>query len=421
MKKMKATICLVTALAVALAFAGCKTAPQATETAPGPNNAVQAATESKLVDDALTALRDKTEALRAECLKYHLDSYKADDWAVAETSRSAGLAAYGSDYDLAKKSFEDAIAKYEEIRKNSYEAIAAELEAALVAAREAAVKVGADGYYPEQFGLADSAAQDSRGLRSDGKDAEAYDMAQIALLRYQTLTKGMEALALKQKVDQNGFVQYDAESYALADSKYGEGLSSYGTADAAALEAMTESCGLYAKVNNAGYKALSQAEIQKADEIRALCDSIKAKKAVKDDYAKAASLYADAAKAAGDDSWESAYKSYSASVVAFANVYQAATLKRNSAESAMAAAKSRQDESSALARKADSVAPLPENAAGFSDEPINVEPTEATPAVTPDQVMESAPGSSEPATIEEPATIAEPATIDESVSGEETK
>ena len=404
MKKMKATICIVTALAVALAFAGCKTAPKATETAPGPSNAVQTtAPEVKPVDDALTALRDRAEALRAECLKYHLDTHKADDWAIAEASRSEGLAAYGSDYDKAKVAFESAIAKYEEIRKSSYEAIASELEASLVAAREAAVKAGADGYYPEQFALADTAAKDSRSLRADGKDAEAYDMAQIALLRYQALTKGREALALKQKVDQNGFVQYGPEDYALADSKYKEGLSSYGTADAAALASMTESCHLYAKVNNAGYKALSQDVIQKTDEIRALCDSIKAKKSAADDYAKAAALYDEAAKAAANDSWEAAYQSYSASLVSFANVYQVATLKRNAAEAAMAKAKSRQDESSALAHKADEVAPLPEGAQGFSDEPAIIEsPVEPAPAAA----TEAAPAA---ATEPAPAAATEPA------------
>jgi hypothetical protein len=410
--KMKATICIATALVVALAFVGCKTAPKATETAPEPSNAVQTkAPEAKPVDDALTALRDKAEALRAECLKYHLDTHKADDWAIAEAARSEGLAAYGTDYDKAKAAFESAIAKYEEIKKASFEAIAAELEASLVAAREAAIKAGADGYYPEQFALADTAAKDSRSLRADGKDAEAYDMAQVALLRYQTLTKGMEALALKQKVDQNGFVQYGPEDYALADTKYKEGLSSYGTADAAALEAMTESCRLYAKVNNAGYKAMSQDVIQKANEIRALCDSIKAKKSASDEYGKAAALYDEAAKAAANDSWETAYQSYSASVVSFANVYQVATLKKNAADAAMAKAKSRQDESTALAKKADEVAPLPEGAQGFSEEPIIIEPPVAPATEPAAATTEPAAAATEPAAAatEPAAATTEPA------------
>jgi hypothetical protein len=414
---------MATALAFALAFAGCKTAPKATETNAPPSETVQT-TATKPVDDALTALRDRVEALRAECLKYHLDSYKSDEWALAEKSRSAGLAAYGTDYDAAKAAFEDAIARYEDIRKSSYEKIAAELDAALVAAREAAVNAGAQAYYPEQFALADSAAENSRALRTEGKDAEAYDAAQLALIRYQILTKAREAIALKAKVDQNGFVQYGPEDYALADSRYGEALASYGSADAAALAAIEESCRLYAKVNNAGFKALAEPEMQKVAEIRGLCDAIKAKKTVTDEYGKAAVLHDGAAKAASQDSWETAYNGYAAATVAFTNVYQAATLKRNAAEAAMASAKQRQTESSELARKADEVIPLPENAEGFSEDPFVIESESGGAAVdqaapaqdTASDVAPTESASGEPSPDAEPAP-AEPAPT-ESVSSE---
>ncbi len=380
MKILKATFCMATALAFALAFAGCKTAPKATETNAPPSETVQT-TGTKPVDDALAALRDRVEALRAECLKYHLDSYKSDEWALAEKSRSAGLAAYDTDYDAAKAAFEDAIARYEDIRKSSYEKIAAELDAALIAAREAAVNAGAQAYYPEQFALADSTAENSRALRAEGKDAEAYDAAQLALIRYQILTKAREAIALKAKVDENGFVQYGPEDYALADSKYGEALAAYGSADASALAAIDESCRLYAKVSNAGFRALSEPVMQKVAEIRGLCDAIKAKKTVSDAYGKAAVLHDGAAKSASQDSWEAAYNGYTAAAVAFTDVYQSATLKRNAAEAAMASAKQRQNESSEIARKADEVVPLPENAEGFSEDPFVIESDSNGPAV----------------------------------------
>ena len=231
MKKMNGMLCAFAILALALA--GCKTAPASTES--GPAATVDTVTETKPVDEALTALRDKTESLRAECLKYHLDSYMVNEWSDAETSRAAGLEAYGANYDLSKKSFEDALAKYEEIRKASYAKIAAELDASLAAAREKAIAVGASGYYPEQFALADAAATESREKREGGDDGAAYEAAQKALLRYQALIKGMEAVALKQKIADNDFVQYGAEDYALAESKYTDATASYGSADAAAL------------------------------------------------------------------------------------------------------------------------------------------------------------------------------------------
>ena len=434
MKILKATFCMATALAFALAFAGCKTAPKATETNAPPSETVQT-TGTKPVDDALAALRDRVEALRAECLKYHLDSYKSDEWALAEKSRSAGLAAYDTDYDAAKAAFEDAIARYEDIRKSSYEKIAAELDAALIAAREAAVNAGAQAYYPEQFALADSTAENSRALRAEGKDAEAYDAAQLALIRYQILTKAREAIALKAKVDENGFVQYGPEDYALADSKYGEALAAYGSADASALAAIDESCRLYAKVSNAGFRALSEPVMQKVAEIRGLCDAIKAKKTVSDAYGKAAVLHDGAAKSASQDSWEAAYNGYTAAAVAFTDVYQSATLKRNAAEAAMASAKQRQNESSEIARKADEVVPLPENAEGFSEDPFVIEsdsaasdqpaPADAAPAETVSS--EPAPDEAAPAEAAPVESVSSESAPDEAApsvdtaNGEETK
>ena len=434
MKKMNGMFCAFAILTLALAFAGCKTAPASTES--GPETTADAVTDTKPVDEALTALRDKTESLRAECLKYHLDSYMVNEWADAEALRAAGLEAYGVNYDLSKKSFEDALAKYEEIRKASYAKIAAELDASLTAAREKAIAVGASGYYPEQFALADAAAAESREKREAGDDGAAYEAAQKALLRYQTLIKGMEAVALKQKITENNFVQYGAEDFALAESKYSDATAAYGSADAAALDSMAESVRLYEKVNNAGYKVLCEGAIAKADEIRALCDSIKASKSVKDGYAKAAVLYKEGAGSASSNSWEAAYGSYTAASVSFAEVYQAATLKKNSADAAIAAAKDRQEASTKLAQKADEIAPLPENAEGYSDEPVLIEgsaPTEEpsvsdVPATSEEPVAVEEPAiAEEPAPIEEPAAAEEPApneapaVIEDTVSVEETK
>jgi len=117
MKKNKWLILAGTLFLLAMTVTACKSTPPA-EPAPVPEpvaapveNVVQAVTPpaSKPVDDALTALRDRMEALRNDCLKYKLDVYKADEWVLAETARGVGLKAYGVDSDLAKKSFEEAI------------------------------------------------------------------------------------------------------------------------------------------------------------------------------------------------------------------------------------------------------------------------------------------------------------------------
>ena len=291
-------------MVLVFAISACKTAPKAvppapveekapvvapapvTPPAPAPVTPPAPVVTVKPVDDSLTALRDKMEALRNEGLKYGLNTFQADDWAKAEASRAAGLDAYGKDYDLAEKSFNDAISQYESIRKTSFEQISASLEAEILKAREAAILAGAQDYYPEQFSLGDSAMEQASALRDQKEYANAYDAAQIALMRFLSLQNAMAALDLKQKIEKNDFAQYDQTDFDNAEAKYLEATQAYGSADAAALESIKESVSLYAAVNNAGFKVWCQDLATKVEDVRNLCDSIKAQKAAKDDYAK---------------------------------------------------------------------------------------------------------------------------------------
>lgn len=366
MKKLKyaALLCSVAVLLVAV---GCKSTPPATD-----DTTTQPAPDSK-VDEELTALRDRVEALRNECLQYKLDTMNPTEWAAAEASRAAGLEAYGKDYALAKTSFETAISQYEALKAKSLEAVVAGMEESIKAARDAAVAAGAEDYYPEQFALADQAADEARAAKDAGDLQAAYDKANLALMRYQTLERLMLALEMKEKVDENEFQSVSPDEYARAGERHADGVAAYGTEDAAALDAATESLALYKSVNNKGFEGLTKDMIVKADEIRALCDSIKAEKTMKDAYAEAATSYSKGASFAQSNDFEPAYEAYSEAAVGFTDVYQEASLKRNSAEAAMQRAKEKQASSADLARKADEVAPIPEGTEGYSDEPIVVE------------------------------------------------
>ncbi len=376
--KLKPSLFAVACVSVILiAIAGCKTAPQAETQTAQPSEVVQAPEPTpapvpevapKPVDDALTALRDKMEGLRNEGLKYGLNTYRPEDWTGAESSRDAGLSAYGSDYDAAQSAFEDAIARYEALRRAAFDSISSELEAEIAAARAEAVRVGADGYYPEQFAMADVSADTALSLKSSDDLAGAYDAAQIALLRYKSLIAGMSAVGLKDKIDKNDFAQYAEDDYAAAGQKYDEAASAYGTADAAALDSMNASVDLYTAVKNAGYKKLSEELAPKVEAVRALSDGIKAERAAKDDYAKAANLRKTAYGFADSQQWEEAYETGQEALSAYTAVYQNVLLKRNAADAAMAAARQRQESSTELARKADEIAPIPEGTEGYSEE-----------------------------------------------------
>lgn len=376
MKRNRYSVMACVVLTLAVLLSACKSTPAAEpvpepvpETPSQPESAPAVTVkQTKPVDQPLTDLRDKMEALRAEGLKYGLNTYKAAEWAEAEAVRSTGLAAYGTDYDVAQASFAKAIELYEAIKKTAFDSISIELEADIREAREEAIRVGASGYYPEQFAMADESADAALASKESGDAAAAYDAGQIALMRYRTLINGMTAVELRTKIERNGFEKYASEDFAKADAKYEEAASSYGIADAASYEASVEAVSLFEAVNNAGYKVLAEDLSYKVEDIRALCDSIKASKAAANEYDVAVAMYDAAHRYAGENRWEHAYNSGLDALDSFSDVYQGVLLKRNTADAAIAAAKNKQDESTSLAKRADELAPLPADAEGYSED-----------------------------------------------------
>jgi hypothetical protein len=387
MRKNKIVVIMGFLMVLVFTISACKTTPKA---APAPAPApveekapvAPPATTVKPVDDALTALRDKMEALRAEGIKYGINTLKADEWAKAEATRAIGLEAYGKDYDLAKTSFEGAISQYESILKSSFDQISASLEAEILKAREDAIRAGAKDFYPEQFALGDDAMNQANDFRNKDDFPSAYDAGQIALMRFQSLQNAMAAIDLKQKIVKNDFAQYDQADFDNAGVKFDEAAQAYGTADAAALEAVKSSVALYTAVNNAGFKVWCQDQNTKVTDVKNLCDSIKAKNAAKNDYAKALATYDASQKYADAGNWESSYYAGADALDAFTAIYQDVSLRRNAADAAISAAKNRQAEGSELARQADERLPLADDATGYSTELPVVEESATEAPVT---------------------------------------
>lgn len=386
MNKRKILLAAGCTVLVLFAFISCKTAPKPEAEAPEAD--VQATVvqdqELKEIGAVLKALVDRTESLRASCEQYRVGSYYPDDWTAAETLRNNGQAAVSrvvetsddgasfitaDDYDVATVAYTEAASLYEKILSEGLDRLALDLGAELARERESAIAAGARSYFPEQFNQAELAENAARASFEADDIKASYDSAQLALLRYKTLQRGMEALALKKVIDDNGFVPYAPDAYEQAGVKYNEAANAYGTADAAALEAADQSVMLYGTVKNAGYQALSSDMKTKAEQVREMCDSIKASRSMAAAYADANGSYTRGDAFGKADDWESAYNAYADSAVLFTDVFQQASLKKNAADAAMEAARNRQEYSSELARKADEIVPLPEDAEGFSDEP----------------------------------------------------
>jgi len=381
MKKMKSLV-VFCAMGLIIAVVGCRTPPPA-EPEPEPQPAPsQAVITVKPVDAALDALRDKMESLRNESLRFGVDKVDPVAWQAAEASRQTGLDAYGKNYTQAEASFRDAISRYEALHAASMGKLVAALDTQLLAARQAALAINAQSYYPEQFALADTTADRFRTSHSNGELAEAYNFATVAIMQYQTLIKGREAVDLKNKIDRNVFTDIYPADYQAAVVKYAESLTIYGTKHAESYSSMEEAVDLFFKVKNEGFRIKSADMAVRVGEIRTLCDSIRARRSMKAEYDAALARYQEGRAAAAANTFEPAYIAWYDSAIQFTTIFQEVTLRRNAADLAIDTARNRQQASAELARKADEIAPLPAGTPGFEPDDATIEDAGATAGET---------------------------------------
>ncbi|MGP1431302.1 MAG: hypothetical protein ACTTJ4_03165 [Treponema sp.] len=244
----------------------------------------------------------------------------------------------------------------------------------LTKVRAQAVEVNADKAYPAEFQSADTAADEARSCYEAKDFNGAQEKAQRAILQYRTLINRTQIDALKAKINKHDLSAYDAETYHKAQELDTKIKQLYETDPNAAFMASEEALRCYESVTNAGFAALVTDAKKKADEAKERCDSLKAANAMKDAYNKTFTRYRQAGVLVGSQKYEQAYLSYMTAAQEFDDIYEKVKIKREQATNAMERAKARQEASSQLAKDADREAPLPENAEGFSEEPIEVEP-----------------------------------------------
>lgn len=240
-------------------------------------------------------------------------------------------------------------------------------------ARAAAVSANADTAYPAQFKSAENTAAEARKDYESNNLAAAQEKAQKATTQYRTLTNRQKIAELKAKIDKNNFSTSDADSYKKAQDLAAKIPGLYESDPAKALEISEAALSYYEKVNEAGFSSMVNNAKKKADEARSRADSVKAATAMKDLYAKTVNRYRAAGVSVGSKKYEQAYTGYMTAADEFNDIYEKVKVKRAQASEAMERAKARQAASTKLAKDADKEAPLPENAEGFSEEPVNLD------------------------------------------------
>lgn len=375
-RKLKAPLAVLCMCMIVLGFGACKSQPEPLpEQKPEPVKPAESEEAKAKADELLQELA----AARAEAVRVKADvSYPKQFRAADDTAAEAKTDYAAGNFTASQGKAQKAITQYRILINQTR----------IAALRAKIRKHNLSSYDSARYKQAEDLFKQMNDLFETDPDA-AYTASKEALELYQSVeTAGFAALmnTAKKKADEararcdsvnasavmqeaytKAMERYRAADSAAGNKKYEQAYNDY-TAAAAAFDE------IYAAIKDAEFMPLLEDAKKKADEARARCDSVKGAAAMKDAYGKTLNRYRSAGIAAGNKKYEQAYNGYLTAAAEFDDIYEKVKIKREQANEAMERAKARQEASTRLAKDADREAPLPENAEGFSDEPIEVEP-----------------------------------------------
>ena len=230
-------------------------------------------------------------------------------------------------------------------------------------ARQAALDAGAQKYYPELFDTTDTnyaAVKDA--VEKDPAADHASEISDI-IAKYNSLEKAARAKQLKEKADELGVSDADAEK-ALSDYDV---VSANGAGDAM-LEQAEKALAAYTELLRQQLLALAGTERKAALEAKKQADSVKAGVAKKAEYTAASDVFKKADSSYVTKDIEGAYNGYKAAKKAFTELFEIVSKNRAAAQAALERAKQRVAEAESYSAEADTIAPLEGEVAGIEKE-----------------------------------------------------
>lgn len=256
----------------------------------------------------------------------------------------------------------------------------AELVTQIKDAKQKADEVGAKDAFTKEYESLTASYEEAKKTYDAGGDSEAFNInAKETLLKYQALEKATLAKNYKAKIDSLDFAKYNTEKYASGESNLNK-VSSLFEQNASATEIFAASESAYNDlytVYKDGYTEICNAKKLAIADVKKQADELKANKGDKEGYSAATSLYNAAETDFSKELYESAFKGYESTFVAFSGVYERVLEKRKKAEEAIARAKEKTQKIHQFAQEADTIAPLP----GIDEE--------SEPAETPSEAATS--------------------------------
>jgi hypothetical protein len=326
---------------VACAFAiSCATPPKAgpaTAPTPAPTPAPEAKAPAKPAEGAAPdELRAKAADLRKKAFDLGLKDTLPEDYAAADKAFAEGSAAYGVDNAASASSFTDAAARFQSVIDRGLPLLAASERKKAEAQREAAVQKGAGDRFPELMSQAEAWFEKP-------KDAEAAADYEAAIKGYRASTRTYailyrlcEANAVRKYIAARDLAKWDSSNWSLAETKYKASQDQFATDAKASYDSADEAVLRYglARDTALSYYAADRKKASETERERAA--SIKSEVAVKDEYAAALALYADAEKSQANKDYESSSSLYDKSAQAFSAAYARAKAKMDVAKDELA-------------------------------------------------------------------------------------
>jgi hypothetical protein len=315
-------------------------------------------------ETALTLLADaraKAEESRFWAAYVKGDTYYPEEWAPVE-ERYNTAAAQTDEPELKADAYGRVIewrgiaAVYDDIYKKSAEQFAGEQQQLLAAAREAAVKAGAEELVPDRLAQADTVAASSKQKIESGDFTGAVKEGKDAQDRYKVLQTIAEAHAKQVEADNYSFFSMDPDNYMLAADAGNSAVEYYDTGDIPqAQEAAEEALTRFTQVIRNGWVSQVEEKASGAKKQREAAEEVKANVAVRSDFNSADQVYNQAHAALRADEYAVAAELFSQSEGLFKKAHDSAVEKRQIAEEALRQAEQKLAASEEKAQQAEEI------------------------------------------------------------------
>lgn len=311
-----------------------KPAPVAAEN-PKPAPAASAPAPAAPAAPAVAAPDDlKSQATDARKKAFDLGVKDAlpDDYAKAESSYSAGLAAYGTDNAAAGKAFGDALAGFRDVIQRGLPLLVASEKARAAQLRDTAMKKKAGDLFPDLLAASDADFAKPAAAESSGDYETALAGYRASTLEFAVLYKLCDASSARAFLVSKDLAKWDSSNWTLAEGKYASARSLFKTDAHASGDAVDEAILRYGTVKETayGYYAADRKKASETERDRAT--GIKSDVAVKDEYDAALALYSKAESDEGAKNYEVSSAEYDQAATAFANAYTHAKAKMDTAK-----------------------------------------------------------------------------------------